>query len=279
VHSTRPGKAASLLAGHDGAKAFRNPPPKVTKSPEGLGDRNAIPLYTIPGLKVVHHFLPDMPVRVSALRGLGAYHNVFSIETFMDELAAAAKRDPVEFRLAHLEDPRAIAVVKLAAEKFGWDGRVEAGIGRGFAFAKYKNLAAYCAVAIELSADKERGRYRLLRAVAAVDAGQCVNPDGLRNQVEGGIIQSSSWTLYEKVRFDTQRIRSVDWATYPIMRFDAIPRSIDVHIIDRPGQVYLGAGECAQGPAGAAVGNAVAQALGRRLRDLPFRSEPAPTRT
>jgi CO/xanthine dehydrogenase Mo-binding subunit len=221
-------------------------------------------------MKVVHHFLPDMPVRVSALRGLGAYLNVFSIESFMDELAAMAKKDPVAFRLEHLEDPRAIAVVRLAAEKFGWDGKVQAGVGRGFAFAKYKNLASYCAVAVELTADRERGRFRLSRVVAAVDAGQVVNPDGLRNQVEGGILQSSSWTLYEKVRFDTQRIRSVDWSTYPIMRFDAVPQSLEVHIIDRPGQPYLGAGECAQGPTGAAVGNAVAQVLGTRLRDIPF---------
>jgi len=125
-------------------------------------------------------------------------------------------------------------------------------------------------VAVELTADRERGRIRLSRIVAAVDSGQVVNPDGLRNQIEGGILQSASWTLYEKVRFDTQRIRSVDWSTYPIMRFDAIPRSLEVHIIDRPGQVYLGAGECSQGPAAAAVGNAVAQAMGKRLRNIPF---------
>jgi CO/xanthine dehydrogenase Mo-binding subunit len=161
----------------------------------------------------------------------------------------------------------------MAAERFGW-GRVRAPSGRGygFAFARYKNHAAYCAIAAEVAVDGgARPRYRLIRAVAAVDSGQAVNPDGLRNQIEGGIIQSASWTLYEKVAFDDMRIRSSDWATYPILRFDAVPESIEVHIVDRPGEPYLGTGECAQGPAAAAIGNAAANATGKRLRDLPFR--------
>jgi len=110
-----------------------------------------------------------------------------------------------------------------------------------------------------------------VRAVAAVDSGQVVNPDGLRNQVEGAILQSTSWTLYERVAFDDTRIRSHDWATYPILRFDAVPEQVEVHIVDRPGEPYLGTGECGQGPTAAALGNAVANATGRRLRDLPFR--------
>jgi CO/xanthine dehydrogenase Mo-binding subunit len=118
--------------------------------------------------------------------------------------------------------------------------------------------------------DRERGKIRLLRAVAAVDAGQIVNPDGLRNQIEGAIVQSASWTLHEKVSFDATRIRSVDWSTYPILRFDSAPESIEVHLIDRPGEPYLGSGETGQGPAAAAIGNAVA-AAGTRLRDLPLR--------
>jgi nicotinate dehydrogenase subunit B len=119
-------------------------------------------------------------------------------------------------------------------------------------------------------ADPARKKIRLVRAVSAIDSGQLVNPDGLRNQTEGGIVQSASWTLYEKVAFDDTRIRSVDWSTYPIMRFDAVPDSIDVHIIDRPGQPYLGSGEAAQGPTAAAIGNAVAHATGVRMRDLPL---------
>ena len=248
------------------------PAPKPIPLPDGGGDRNAIPLYKFPNARVVHHFIPTMPVRVSALRALGAYVNVFSIETFMDELAQATGVDPVEFRLQHLEDPRARDVIAAAAERFGWSSAkaLPRGRGRGFAFARYKNYAAYCAVAIEVEVVRETGRVRPIRAVAAVDSGQVVNPDGLVNQVEGAIIQSMSWTLYERVTFDEKRITSIDWSTYPIMRFDAVPESIDVRVIDRPGQPFLGSGECGQGPAAAALGNAIANTIGQRLRDLPL---------
>ena len=269
-HSMRPGKAGSLLAARHSSKAFALETPKPAKTPEGMGDRNAIPLYAIPGMKVVHHFLPEMPVRVSALRSLGAYHNVFSIESFMDELAAAAKADPVQFRLAHLEDARAKEVVQLAADKFGWGRQARPGNGNGFAFARYKNLAAYCAVAVEVAVDLARSRVRVVRAVAAVDSGQVVNPDGLRNQIEGAIVQSASWTLHEKVRFDDTRIRSTDWSTYPILRFDGVPESVEVHLIDRPGQPFLGSGETGQGPMAAAVANGIANASGKRMRDIPL---------
>jgi nicotinate dehydrogenase subunit B len=178
----------------------------------------------------------------------------------------------VAFRLAHLDDERGRDVIRLAAEKFGWKAGAKAppGRGYGFAFARYKNMAAYCALAVEVSADVTRGRIRLVRAVAAVDSGQVVNPDGLRNQIEGAIVQSTSWTLYEKVSFDDTRIRSIDWSTYPILRFDAVPEAVEVHLIDRPGQPYLGSGEAGQGPTAAAIGNAVADATGVRLRDLPL---------
>jgi CO/xanthine dehydrogenase Mo-binding subunit len=220
----------------------------------------------------MHHFLPDMPLRVSAMRSLGAYMNVFTIESFMDELAFAAKTDPVEFRLKHLEDSRAREVIKVAAERFGWDkrGKRENWLGYGFAFARYKNLAAYCAIAIEIAIERETGRIRVKRAVSAVDSGQVVNPDGVRNQIEGAILQSSSWTLYESVTFDQTRITSVDWATYPILRFHSVPDSVEVHIVDRPGLPFLGAGEAGQGPAAAAIANAIADATGQRLRDLPL---------
>ena len=134
------------------------------------------------------HFLPEMPLRVSALRALGGYMNVFAIESFMDELAEAADADPVEFRLRHLEDPRARDVVTAAAERFGWPakGKAADGHGYGFGFARYKNFASYCAVAVEVEVDPETGRARLVRAARAVEAGQVVNPDGLTNQIEGG---------------------------------------------------------------------------------------------
>jgi nicotinate dehydrogenase subunit B len=272
THSMRPGPAGSLLPAQHVAKPFPVPPPQPLPLPEGGGDRNAIPLYVFPNAEVMHHFLPDMPLRVSAMRSLGAYMNVFTIESFMDELAFAAKTDPVEFRLKHLEDSRAREVIKLAAERFGWDerGKRENGLGYGFAFARYKNLAAYCAIAMEIETERETGRIRVKRAVSAVDSGQVVNPDGVRNQIEGAILQSSSWTLYESVTFDQTRISSVDWATYPILRFHSVPDSVEVHIVDRPGLPFLGAGEAGQGPAAAAIANAIADATGQRLRDLPL---------
>jgi CO/xanthine dehydrogenase Mo-binding subunit len=274
THATRPGPAGNLLAAQHLATPFAPAPQKVRIAPEGTGDRNAVPLYVFPEKHVVWHFLPDMPLRVSALRGLGAYMNVFSIESFMDELATTAAVDPVEFRLKHLQEPRARDVVTTAAERFGWSSKaMPPNRGRGFAFARYKNLAAYCAVAVEVQVEPDSGRVRMLRAVAAVDSGEVVNPDGIRNQIEGGILQSMSWTLFEAVTFDDTRITSIDWATYPILRFPSVPDSIDVHVIARPGEPFLGTGEAAQGPAAGAVANALANATGKRLRELPFTRE------
>ncbi len=272
THSMRPGGAGAMLAAQHMAQSIKPPEPKPLPLPEGGGDRNAIPIYKFPNARVVHHFIPDMPVRISAMRALGAYHNVFSIESFMDELAALANADPVEFRLKHLDDPRGRDVIEKAAKEFGWRRGQQAPSGRGygFAFAKYKNLAAYCAIASEVEVNRETGRARLVRAVAAVDSGQVVSPDGLTNQIEGAIMQSTSWTLYEAVTFDDTKITSIDWQTYPILRFDAVPEAIDVHIINRPGQSFLGSGETGQGPAAASLANAIANATGKRLRNLPL---------
>jgi nicotinate dehydrogenase subunit B len=271
THSMRPGGAGALLAAQSLAQPFAPPEPRPIPQPAGGGDRNAIPLYRLPSARVVQHFIPEMPVRISALRALGAYMNVFSIESFMDELAVAAGADPVEFRLRHLDDTRARDVVTTAAERFGWAAfHRGGGRGRGFGFARYKNLAAYCAVAAEVEVERATGRARLVRAVAAIDSGQAVNPDGIVNQTEGAILQSTSWTLYEGVSFDDTRITSVDWSSYPILRFDSVPESIDVHVINRPGQPFLGSGEAGQGPAAAAVANAVTDAIGVPLRDLPL---------
>jgi CO/xanthine dehydrogenase Mo-binding subunit len=272
THSMRPGGAGSMLAAQHMAQPFAVPAPRPLPLPEGGGDRNAIPIYAFPNAQVVHHFIPAMPLRISAMRALGAYHNVFSIESFMDELAGLAGDDPVEFRLKHLEDQRGRAVIEKAAQNFGWRSGQKAPQDRGFgfAFARYKNLAAYCAIASEVEVNRETGRPRLVRAVAAVDSGQVVNPDGLINQIEGAIVQSMSWTLYESVSFDDTRITSIDWQTYPILRFDAVPDSIEVHIIDRPGQPFLGSGETGQGPAAASIANAIANATGKRLRNLPL---------
>jgi nicotinate dehydrogenase subunit B len=275
THTTRPQKdGCNLLASWHLARPKLPGAPEIIPQPAGGGDRNAIPLYDFPRQRVTHRFIPQMPVRVSALRALGAYANIFAIETFMDDLAKAAKSDAVEFRLRHLNDPRAIEVIKAAAAASAWQPDLPAstGKGRGFGFAKYKNLSAYLAVVVDVDVDHQTGQVRVTRAVAAIDAGQTINPNGLINQTEGGIIQAVSWTLKEQVRFTPTHITSRDWARYPIITFPEVPE-IAVTVLDRPAERSLGAGEAAQGPTAAAIGNAIAHATGVRFRDLPLTPE------
>jgi CO/xanthine dehydrogenase Mo-binding subunit len=211
-----------------------------------------------------------MPLRVSSTRGLGAYANVFAIESFIDELAHSIGADPVEYRLRFMKDERARDAIVRAAEKFGWSQwRKTPGRGRGIGFAKYKNIAGYCAVALEVEVNRQNGRIRVLRAVTSADCGHMVNPDGISNQIEGGLIQSLSWTLKEEVQMDNTRVLSRDWNSYPILTFSEIP-PVEVVLIDRPGQPFLGAGEASQGPTGAALANAVFDATGVRFRSLPL---------
>jgi nicotinate dehydrogenase subunit B len=272
THSTRPGGAGALLAGQQKASGFTPQAPKMVITPSGNGDRNADPLYALLNKRVLWHFLPQMPLRVSALRALGAYANVFALESTIDELSYLAKVDPIEFRLRHMEDERARKVIETAAEKFGWAAGAELppGRGRGFAFARYKNHAAYFALAVEVEVERDTGRIQVMRAVGAIDSGEIVNHDGIRNQTQGGIIQSTSWTLYEALTFNDRRITSIDWSSYPILRFPSVPEQIDVHIIERPGEPFLGTGEAAQGPTCAAIANALRNATGKRFYDLPF---------
>jgi nicotinate dehydrogenase subunit B len=275
THNMRPGNGGRLMPSWARANPLKPSPPMPIPQPEGGGDRNGIPLYDLPTAHVVSHFVPDMPLRVSAMRGLGAYTNVFAIESFMDELAAAAGIDPVVFRLKHLTDARARDVVQRAAQEFGWDkaASLPAGHGRGFAFARYKNLGAYAAVALEVAVEHETGRVRVVRAQCAVDSGQAVSVDGIRNQIQGGLVQSSSWTLYEAVTYDATGITSRDWSGYPILRFPAAPDSVEVHVINRPGMPFLGTGEATQGPTSAAIANAVMDAAKVRIRELPLSQE------
>jgi len=232
--------------------------------------RNAVPGYDIPGLHVTRHRLLDMPIRTSSLRSLGAHLNVFAIESFMDELAAAAGADPVAFRLAHLTDPRARQVLIEAARMAGWDTRGSRdGIGYGTGVARYKGAAGYCAAVAEVEADTD---IQVRRLWLAVDVGRVINPDGVINQVEGGAVQSSSWTLSEQVRFDRDRVMSAGWDSYPILRFTQTPE-VMVRIVDAPGEAETGAGEVAQGPVAGAIGNAIADAVGVRVRDLPLTRE------
>jgi nicotinate dehydrogenase subunit B len=273
THSMRPSEpgGVNLLASWYLAEPQRPSAPRMQPQPNGGGDRNAVPLYDFPRQRITNHLIKEMPLRVSALRTLGAYANVFAMESFMDELALIANADPVAFRLTHLKDARARAVIEAVAKKAGWKPgeRGEGGKGRGIGFAKYKNLATYVAVIADIEVDRASGRIAVPRIYAAVDAGQIVNPDGLENQIEGGIIQSMSWTLKEQVKFDSNEISSRDWATYPILTMPEVP-AVEIELIDRPNERSLGAGEASQGPAAAAIANAFAAATGKRMRDLPL---------
>ena len=271
-HNNRPVGAGGVIAGQEVSPPFPVPEGKPIPMPEGDGSRNSNPLYALPNMKVNYHFIKDMPHRVSALRSLGAHLNVFSIECMFDELAKAAGVDPLALRLAHMKDERARAVMQTAAQRFGWSSRPRGGAWRGcgMAFARYKNIGAYCAVAMEIEVEQETGRIAVRRAVAAVDSGQAVNPDGIRNQIEGAIVQSLSWTTAEQATFDAMHRTSFDWSAYPIHRFSDVPHSIEVHIVDRPGLPFLGTAEAGQGPAAAALANALADATGQRLREMPL---------
>ncbi|MDB5541108.1 MAG: xanthine dehydrogenase family protein molybdopterin-binding subunit [Devosia sp.] len=274
-HNSRPGPPGALLSARYLATPFPQDPQVFSITPTGSGDRNSDPLgYSLPQKHVIWHFIKDQPLRQSALRSLGAFFNLFSMESSVDEMARLAGVDPVDFRLTQAADPRGAEVIRRAASSFDWAGWTPVpGRGRGFAFARYENHASYLAIAVEIAVNTDTGTVRLVRANAAIDSGEIVNPNGIRNQTEGGILQSMSWTLYEAVTFDRTRITSIDWQTYPILRFGGVPDSIEVDIVPQPGQPFLGAGEAAQGPTSAAIANAIRDAIGVRLYDLPLTAD------
>jgi CO/xanthine dehydrogenase Mo-binding subunit len=273
-HAQRPGMNgnSNLL----GAAALPNAPPlkplnDVPDERGGGATRNAVAIYDLPRHRLIHHMLPEAPLRTSSLRGLGAWANVYAIESFIDELAALAGEDPVSYRLSLLSDPRPRRVVETAARMSGWFDRQTLGEGRarGFGFARYKNIASFAAVVAEVEVDEE---VRLKRIWCAADAGLVISPDGARNQVEGGIIQGASFVMREQVRFADGKVATGNWGDYPILRFSDIPE-IEIELIDAQDQPALGLGEASVGPTGAAIGNAVARALGKRIRDLPLTRE------
>ena len=268
-HTARPGRAAqpALLA----ASELANPFPRyiATNPPQANGggaDRNSIPLYDFPSWEIECHRLLTMPIRTSALRTLGGQGNVFAIESFIDELATDRGEDPVALRLRHLSDSRAQDVIRSVARRANWKPDKQTGRGYGIGFARYKNTGAYCAVVAEVEGAEDVSVKRL---TIAVDVGEAINPDGVINQIDGGAIQATSWVLKERVRFDRQRITSNSWASYPILRFSEVPE-VQVELIPRPDSEPLGAGEAAHGPVTAAIANAVFDALGVRIRNLPI---------
>ena len=272
-HSTRPtGRGGvNLLAAWQLAEPVKAARPGNPPLPAGGSHRNAIPLYEFPRQRVTNHLARSAPLRTSALRSLGAHVNVFAIESFLDELAEAAGADPVEFRLRHLKDARARAVIEKVAEIAGWRRREQGNgeVGRGVGFARYKNLGCYVAVIAEV---RVGDTVQVPRVWCAVDVGQVINSDGVVNQIEGGIVQTISWTLKERVGYDREGVTSRNWDDYPILTFPEVP-DVQVALIDRPETPPLGAGEGTQGPTAAAIGNAIYNAMKVRLRDMPFTRE------
>jgi len=280
-HSTRPGSGAGCNLRSAWYLADPVLPTKATDIPlpTGGAGRNAVPIYAAANQTVTTHFLAASPIRTSALRTLGGYFNAVSAEMFIDELAAMSGRDPVAFRLANIRDPRLEAVLKRAVEMSGWTPAVVARrplapemVGTGVGLSRYKNSDAYVAVVAEASINTKSGAVRVTKLWSATDVGRAVNPDGVLNQVDGGMVQAVSWTLQEAGRWDAGIMKAVDYGAYPITDFTATPVMTSV-VIDKPDQPPLGAGEGSQAPAGAAIANAIFAATGRRIAELPFTPE------
>jgi CO/xanthine dehydrogenase Mo-binding subunit len=263
---------SGLLAAWSRAEAVRRPRPRAGGGFHAGAHRNADPLYDVGDRRIATHFVAGCPVRTSSTRSLGAFANVFAIESFMDELAIASRAQPDAFRIAHLNDARAVEVIEAAVDLAGGlvaPGGIDAP-GRGLAFARYENMKAYCAVVAETRVDPRNGHITITHAWIAADAGEVIDPGGLANQLEGGFIQAASWTLYEELDVTGGRANASDWDDYPIMRFPDVP-TIEVRLLQRPDEPVLGAAEAITGPTPAAIANAVYDATGARLRDLPLR--------
>lgn len=274
-HGARPGGDPGNLIP---AQYLATPFKKKAGGFSGGAHRNAEPYYSIPNLQVNAHIF-EGPLRTSSLRSLGAFANIFAVESFMDELAEAAKIDPYEFRLMHLDDTRAKAVIKKVRELTGGRQTGPAGAslanstgprsGTGLAFSRYENSKTYCAVVARVTVDPLKGSVHVEKMWAAIDPGEVINLDGIKNQIEGGMIQSASWTLKEQVKFNQKQVTSRDWNSYPIFRYPDIPET-EVAVLDHPAEKAMGAGEAVQGPASAAIANAVYNAIGKRMRSLPI---------
>ena len=280
-HSTRPGSGAGcfLRSAWYLADPVLASKAKDLPLPTGGAARNAVPIYAAANQMVTSHYLADMPIRTSALRTLGGYFNAVSAEMFVDELAAMSGRDPAAFRLANVKDPRLVAVLKKALEMSGWTPAVVAKrplapemTGTGIGLSRYKNSDAYVAVVAEVSVDTKTGRVSPRKLWSATDAGRAVNPNGVLNQIDGGMAQATSWTLQEAGRWDSGIMKAVDYGSYPIQDFTTTPAMTSV-VIDRPELPSLGAGEGSQAPTGAAIANAIFAATGRRVTEIPFTPE------
>jgi nicotinate dehydrogenase subunit B len=266
THANRPRGALGLLAGCE-VRGQQAPPAQFFNGAE----RNAVTDYTLANQRVTLHGIARPPLRTSSMRSLGATGNTFANESFMDELAVATGTDPLEFRLRHLEDPRARDVLVAVADRAGWGEPLPAGEGRGVAFARYKRDSAYVGMVAHVAVDAATGAIRVRRVVVAHDCGLVVNPDGVRNQIEGNVLQGVSRALKEELRFDAVGQTSLDWESYPILTFSEVP-DIDIVLVDRRDQPSMGAGEPATVTVEPAIANAIYAATGARLRQVPFTS-------
>ena len=270
-HALRPfyGMAGNMLAGDETGMP--------AKYLQAGADRNAKATYVFPANLTTLHLVDQSPIRSSSLRGLGSPQNTFANESFIDELAAIAGVDAIDYRIRHLKDERAVEVLKAVRELAKWDtrpsGTRRGGTGRGVAFVQYDNVSAYVAVSMDVRVDAQSGRVRVQRVCVAHDCGLIVNPDGVRNQIEGNVLQTLSRALLEEVRSNANGLQSTDWASYPILRFSDLPDDIAIKLIDRPTVRAVGAGEPAASPIFAALANAIFDATGARLRTVPFTPE------
>ena len=243
----------------------------------GLISQNGDPPYAADHVQVIAHWLKEAPLRPAPLRSPGKPANCFAVESFTDELAAAAGIDPIEFRLRGLDNPRGIELIRRVATMMNWQSRPSPGAGkaaaiargRGMSYVHYKNSETFVAMGMEVAVERASGMIKVERVVCTHDCGQIINPDGVRAQVEGSILQTLSRVLLEEVQFDRSHVLSVDWFSYPILRFSAVP-NLEIDLVDRPNEPPFGAGEAACAPVGAALANAVYDATGVRLRTIPF---------
>jgi CO/xanthine dehydrogenase Mo-binding subunit len=242
---------------------------------------NAYPPYDLANMTATVHWLKTTPLRPSNLRAPGKLGNCYAVECFMDELAAAAGRDPLEYRLHHLKDEQGAAILRRAAEMMSWRSRPSPqrasqgdriASGRAIVYVHYKHIDNRMGLGVELIVDRDSGRVRVDRVVCAYEAGLMINPDVVRSQIEGNILQAVSRTLYEETTFDQNRVTSVDWQSYPILTFPDSP-AIEIDLIGSPFDKPMGAGEAASAPVPAAIGNAVFDAVGIRMRRVPLTPE------
>ena len=234
--------------------------------------QNADPPYAADNVEVLVHWLKDAPLRPSNIRAPGKIANSFAVESFVDELALAAGKDPLEFRLRGLTNPRGIEALKRVAAMMDWQPRprpARDGRGRGIAYVHYKHNETFIAMGMDVEVDRRTGAVRVKRVACAHDCGQVINPDAVKLQVEGSILQTLSRTLFEEVVFDKARVTSLDWASYPILTFPDAPE-IAVEVIDRPKEPPLGAGEASATPVPGALANAIFDAVGVRMRIVPI---------